>query len=623
MVKFLKIKGEGFGSFVTETKFKFDRPGLNIIIAKNGSGKTTVFNLLNWVLYGSVLKDIKDVSTWQRFRPTDWKGTIGRLKFKKDGVKYEIIRCKDSKHMVEHSKGKDRLLLLREGLDISERNKKEVQAQINVLIGYTSDLFKNTILFGQKLKRLSQESGPEKKKVFEEAFESKFIKDSRDKGLLKLEIKQQEFNEIDLKLIKLKTKRDSTKESYLELKENKDRAERIKQKELKEINKKITEVGKVITEYSAVELKTREHQLEKAKRELHSYTSLTIEIKDLEGREFRESNLKDDIEHRIGIQDNQIRMVREKYSSIFDKCPRCGQKLSPEKLKEEKQKLLDQKKSAQIEKIKLESQLEDQLGIINALNKDLNSKRNDKEKIFALTDKIRNLEREVKTLTYKDDNFKGGKKELNSLQERLAYINKNEVSINLEPSLKILKEVREKIAKIKPRYKELKIDIKHLKWAIDDVLGNKGLKAYIFDTMLKELNELLKYYEQFIGYRIEFNVDLESANKDIYTICYIGEHPCFYEELSGAQSQLVDIATAFALNDLVTQGRPVNIMVFDEVMDNLDQENEDIVYELITDKSFTTNLFLITHNIDLQSASSKVIRMSYDKKTGQSIMKLL
>ena len=64
-------------------------------------------------------------------------------------------------------------------------------------------------------------------------------------------------------------------------------------------------------------------------------------------------------------------------------------------------------------------------------------------------------------------------------------------------------------------------------------------------------------------------------------------------------------------------------MIFDEVFDGLDEDNEEIVYDLLNNKALSTSLFLITHNLDLQSASTKVIRMSYSKVTGQTIMKML
>jgi DNA repair exonuclease SbcCD ATPase subunit len=251
----------------------------------------------------------------------------------------------------------------------------------------------------------------------------------------------------------------------------------------------------------------------------------------------------------------------------------------------------------------------------------ISSKKNDKNDIILLEDTIKRLGLQLKPLIDRQHNFEGAKLEKQMLEEQIAYKMEHKVTTNLKKFKDDIIYHRGLIKKQKPKWKELKIQIDNLKWAINDALGNKGLKAYIFDSMLQELNNLLKYYEQFIGYRIEFNVDLDSANKDIYTLCYIDKHQCLYEELSGAQAQLVDIATSFALNDLVTQGRPMNIMVFDEVMDNLDEENEDIVYDLITNKSLTTTIFLITHSLAYQNASTKIIRMGYNKKLGQTLYK--
>ncbi len=623
MIKFKKAWGTGFGSFIEETEFKFNRPGLNIIIAKNGSGKTTIFNLLNWICYGTTLKEIKTIATKPHLRPKNWKGTLGRLKFEKNGVKYEIIRCKDWKgKLLDGAKGGDRLLIFKGGKDISPRDKKDRQLVLNEIIGYTSELFRSTILFGQKLKRLTAQSGPEKKKVFDEAFESSFIKDSRKRAEKLEELTNAEFNDIDHELGTLKIKKEAKKESYNELKTQYLKQEKEQKVQIDRIKAKIKVSKVAIKEYNAAEYMTKDRRLIKAKAELASLSNIEKDIEDLEKREFRETNLLDDLEHQLGVQNNLREGFKLKRSSILTACPRCGQKLSPEKIQKEKDTLSKSFAEAGTEIHKLVVKIEDQKVIVQALLDQIRSKNKDKDNINSIKDKIRNLEREVKSLKYKDDSFKGAKSEIKELEAQLEFWQNKEIDINLKPYEIQIGKFNKQIKKIKPRWKVLRKELKNLKWAIKDVLGNTGLKAYIFDTMLKELNELLRYYEQFIGYRVEFNIDFDSANKDIYTLCYQGENDYFYEELSGAEGQLVDIVTCFALNDLVTRDRPVNIMVFDEVMDNLDEENIDIVNDLINAKALNTNIFLISHNIDLQSSSNKIIRL-HKNKQGQTVMKLL
>lgn len=623
MIKFKKAWGTGFGSFIEETEFKFDRPGLNVIIAKNGSGKTTIFNLLNWILYGTTLKDIKIVATKPHLRPKNFKGTLGRVKFKKDGVKYEIIRCKDYKgKLLDGGKGADRLLIFKSGIDISPRDKKDRQVLINEITGYTSELFRSTILFGQKLKRLTAQSGPEKKKVFDEAFESSFIKHSRKKAEDLMESTKAEFEELDHDLETLQIKRDGKKETYENLKSQYLKQKKERASELTVLVQKVNGRKKYVKEYSAAQLMTIGRRLEKAKIELASLSNIEQEIIELEKREFRETNLLDDLEHRIGVQNNIREGYKLKSSSILTACPRCGQKLSSDKIKKEKENLRKSYSEAGTELHKLTVQRGEQEVIVKALLEQISSKNKDKDNINSIKDNIRKLEREYKTLKTDNDSYKQTKEQIIDLEAQIETTNKKKFDKGFKKYFEEARVISNKIKKIKPRWKVLTKEIKNLKWAINDVLGNKGLKAYIFDTMLKELNELLKYYEQFIGYRVEFNIDFDSANKDIYTLCYQGENDYFYEELSGAEGQLVDIVTCFALNDLVTRDRPVNIMVFDEVMDNLDEENIDIVNDLINAKALATNIFLISHNLDLQSSSNKVIRL-HKNKQGQTIMKLL
>lgn len=621
MIRFKKIFIEGFGSIVENQKFKLDRPGLNIIIAKNGSGKTSLFNAVYWTLFGQSLKGIKSITPWPEVQTKEYRGTINTIHFEdeKTGIKYQVIRCKDYKGKVEGSAGKDRLLLYKNGVYQTDfRDKNQVQEEVIRILGYSPDLFKNSIIFGQRLKRLIQETGPNKKKIFEEAFDAAFIKEGRDRAADKFKSTNSDFVEasVDYKLHKENLKQ--TKENLSQLEAQKTKFKNQKTKRINALNDELEANEKKFALVKYREPGDLQEDLRQRQQELGALSKLEQEIDDLESREFRETNLLNNLQSKLGITNNQILAASKAMADIVRKCPRCGQKLSSEKIRSEKAKLKFAYKLIKSTKIELKGGIEAQQGIVDDLLGKISSKKSDKEKIILLQRLIKTLELQLESSLKKEK----VKVECDNIRKQIASIKKETIDIDLKPLIKKVKKLRGKKKKVKVLYKSLKKEVKNLKWAIDEVLGNKGLKAYIFDTRLKELNHRLQYYEQFIGYRVEFNVDLESANKDIFAVAYKNKHQHFYEELSGAQQQICDIATAFALHDLISEGKPLNFLVFDEVFEGLDEENVDIVNDLLRSKAFDKSIFLISHNIDLQSSSDKVIRLHLDA-AGRTRLKLL
>lgn len=609
MIRFKKIWIEGFGSIVERQKFKLDRPGLNIIIAKNGSGKTSIFNAVYWTLYGQSLKGIKSITPWPEIQTKEYKGTINQIEFidEKTNTEYKIIRCKDYKGKVENSKGKDRVLLYKNGeYQTDFRDKNPTQEEIVRILGYSSDLFKNSIIFGQRLKRIIQETGPNKKKVFEEAFDAAFIKEGRDRAADKFKHINHDYIIATTEYTLHKENLKQTKENLSQLEAQKEKFQKQKTQRLDALNNELEDLQKKFALVKYKEPKLLQQEIREAEQELGALSKLEQEIDDLESREFRETNLLNDLQHKLGLIDNEISVAKTNRSNIVRKCPRCGQRLESERIESEKSRLKKAYRSLKSSKIELISNAEAQQGIVDDLLGKISSKKEDKDKIILLQRSIKTLELQLKS---SQDKEKVNDK-CDGLRKQIAQIKKETIAIDSKPLIKKVIKLRTKKKEAKVLYKSLKKEVKNLKWAIDEVLGNKGLKAYIFDTRLKELNDRLRYYEQFIGYRVEFNVDLESANKDIYAVAYKNKHQHFYEELSGAQQQICDIATAFSLHDLISDGKPLNFLVFDEVFEGLDEENVDIVNDLLRQKAFDKTIFLISHNIDLQSSSDKVIRLN-------------
>lgn len=195
MITFRNITIEGFGSIIKPLRYNLNQPGINVITAKNGIGKTTIFSALFWALYGKPLKKGSQIKTWKDLRPRDYKGVRVSVKFIKDLIPYEVIAHEDYKGM------KSKILLLRSGKErLDLRDKKDIRNEIINLLGYSPELFKNSIIFGQKMKRIIEEDGPIKKKIFDDIFDIHYLKVAKEKSELKLADLKSEHNKVGLQL---------------------------------------------------------------------------------------------------------------------------------------------------------------------------------------------------------------------------------------------------------------------------------------------------------------------------------------------------------------------------------------------------------------------------------------
>ena len=136
-----------------------------------------------------------------------------------------------------------------------------------------------------------------------------------------------------------------------------------------------------------------------------------------------------------------------------------------------------------------------------------------------------------------------------------------------------------------------------------------GIKSYLFESCLHQLNDILETYSETLGFSIHFEVDLSSARKDFVTRINLEGQEVEYDELSGGQKQLTHLAMAFSMNSMVAQAQGINIAFLDEVFESLSDDNIEIVIGLIKQVYQDKTLFLITHQDSLPIANSRVLRV--------------
>lgn len=614
MIEFRKMQVEGFGSIIQSTEIKLNRPGVNIVIGEIGAGKTTMFSPLRWVISGKTLKGTKDPSTWSHLRPKDYKGPSVTLTFKKDGKKYELTRA---------IKGRKSILTLidKEGNNLLKDNKLKNQEFIFEFLGFNDEVLVNSIIFGQRMRRLIESSGPDKKRLFEEAFNASFLKEARDSSKVDLEIEKGKLSDLEHDQEILKEKYNGKYSLYKQAKEQIDNFETQQEEAKKNLQKKLKAIP-INPDFDEKKANIRIGKLKDKKNvEQQRYYQQLSDSRTTQTNLSRvEKNLKKaradkkELEAALDEIERHTKKVNDKT------CQYCGSKLNDIKQAKALKKLETKKDGIEAKLYSLETQI---LDFAEELEKLRETSKNSLDSMISThEDNIKNYEKKISRLEKDIMEHKMNKERIKSIKASLIEL-KHKVPPAMPKGLnKELKDLKKSLSQNEEVIEGLQKSVENINWVYNDLLGNKGLKSYIFDTMLAQLNSLLTHYEQFIGFRVEFRVDLDSGNKDIYTICYKDGELIFYEDLSGGQKQLVDAVTTFALYELITSDKPTNLMILDEPFEGLSESASELIYDLIQEKNRDNkSIFIITHNLNLQHSSDKIIRVGI--QNGQTKLKTL
>lgn len=547
-------------------------PSCTILIkAPNGKGKSTILSALVWAIYGKNLKGVSEVTTWEKVRPKDYQGVMVEVFFQKGEHIYKIIRCQKCNIVLEDgAKGKDRLILMKDNEVVNVKGKNKLQDVINAELGLSYTLFMNSIMFGQGIKRLIQESNSDKKKIFEEVFDLEFLNLAKGIALQDKNNVIAQINEVEHQSQILKRELEVNKEAYFDLRDR----EKSFKKRIKEERREL-------------------------KQDREKLTSLLIQ---------KQKQIKDEVDASIQIKiKKQNKIILDLRGKIKD-----AKSLSNVPLKKVIKELVIQLEAGHYKRA-----LRDAKSIYKAFS-DLD--KYDKEYQEAL--------KRLEELSSVNDKYRKLKSECDDIASDIATVDEDLSKLKAE-KLKVmspkykqkLREIRKNLRKVDEDFHNKEAELENYNWLINDPLGNNGIKAYLFDSSLEFLNKCLDKYSEVLGFRIEFNIDLGTARKEFVTLIERDGQIIDYDELSGGEKQLVNVAMAFAMNEALTASKGINLVFLDEVFESLSSDNVEVVTSLIRHIFKDKTLFLITHLDSLPLGNTKILQV--EKTNGLSRYQLL
>lgn len=629
-----RIVIEGFQSCAKPLSFNLDRLGVNLIKGTNGVGKSTLFNALLWAEYGYNLK--KSVATWEDKRPDNFRGTRVVVERTDGEFDYMVARHLGFKGTTKGITGGDKLMLFKKSVDeptFTDKHlvgdglhKSDMQLLIQEQIGLDVNTFVNSIIFGQRVASLVEATNADKRKLFEEMFDLSFVDNAKEKAKL-------EKDKVDADIYKISKDIENAEHN---LKKSEDYYE--EQKETlttftDKKNQRVSDAEKVVSDLS-VQLEELETKRGLKKKELEKFdtSKLDAEKEKLDtlknayreednNRTGSERRVKDLIREVSKAGDNIVKLEQD-LTNVEDTCPYCSGKLDAKKVEETKKAIKDkikkekevvkelenQKKQEDknLEKLaasvkKLSDEYDAQQGIVNSISKGL-------EGMYSLKQELSNLETNITNTT---NNLKSAKDRLETEKSEMPP------KIDLKKTEQDIQNYKDLIESGSEKVQELSSKSSKIDWWLKKGFGAGGLKAFVFNAMLNQLNLYAQKYANRLGFRVEFTVDMTKANKPFQTLIYKGDKVRDYEDLSGGQRQRVDVCVAFAMYDLVSHKSDINILLMDEVFEGLDVAGVEVCLELIRDQAQTKSVYVITHNeaIDVLNCKSIYVELDEDENT--------
>ena len=518
-----KVSWKNFKSYsniMTELDFS-DISSLNLIIGVNGTGKSSIAECITYLMYGKI-----ENFTASEIPNRTNKNFYGKIELDCDG--HNVI--------IERGLAPAIFTVTIDGNIVDTAGKTNVQDMLeDVYYRIPYAVFKNIIVLSiNDFKSLVNLNPSDKRNIIDRIFGFTI------------------FNEI-LKKVKedMKGIDGEISENSGSLRANNNSIERI----ISQVNELKTNMASQ-DEIEKLALNIQETEEKEKKNEEN--------IQKLE--DTREKIKRETLEKSVDIKDAKKRIEEiDKKIKLIDsgRCPMCGSSLETDEFREEKESLLEERKSC-------------------------------KETIRLITDIVNESVRKVEILNKNITTFKGNSQRSNIIElksDLKSKISANETKV--DPLIETKNQIEDDIAKLMEEQNIL--SEKKLNYSILlKMLGEDGgIKQMIAKSYIKDLNNIIAQTIDFMNmsYSVVFDSNFNT------TIMQNGSK-VNYKTLSTGEKKRVDFATIISFVKLLKlQYGELNLLFIDELFSNIDIDGVDDMLQLLKDlcQELSLNIFLIHH----------------------------
>jgi DNA repair exonuclease SbcCD ATPase subunit len=206
-------------------------------------------------------------------------------------------------------------------------------------------------------------------------------------------------------------------------------------------------------------------------------------------------------------------------------------------------------------------------------------------------------------------------------------IEKKTKELDVNPYTNIIESLQKSVDELSAKDDEEKLEINNTESMIPyydfwvDAMGKEGIKSFIIDGIVPTLNEQIEYWMQLIyqgTISVSFDKYLNVTIKNNASRKGLKR----YGQGSGGERRRIDIAIMLAFRQIMkmSTGKDPNVVFFDEVAENIDEEGLVWLYDVLRDLAKTTRVFVITHNPGLLSLLEGGDVITIVKKNGASTL---
>ena len=518
-----KVSWKNFKSYsniMTELDFS-DISSLNLIIGVNGTGKSSIAECITYLMYGKI-----ENFTASEIPNRTNKNFYGKIELDCDG--HNVV--------IERGLAPAIFTVTIDGNIVDTAGKTNVQDMLeDVYYRIPYAVFKNIIVLSiNDFKSLVNLNPSDKRNIIDRIFGFTI------------------FNEI-LKKVKedMKGIDGEISENSGSLRANNNSIERI----ISQVNELKTNMASQ-DEIEKLALNIQETEEKEKKNEEN--------IQKLE--DTREKIKRETLEKSVDIKDAKKRIEEiDKKIKLIDsgRCPMCGSSLETDEFREEKESLLEERKSCE-------------------------------ETIRLITDIVNESVRKVEILNKNITTFKGNSQRSNIIElksDLKSKISANETKV--DPLIETKNQIEDDIAKLMEEQNILSEKKLNYSILLKMVGEDGGIKQMIAKSYIKDLNNIIAQTIDFMNmpYSVVFDSNFNT------TIMQNGSK-VNYKTLSTGEKKRVDFATIISFVKLLKlQYGELNLLFIDELFSNIDIDGVDDMLQLLKDlcQELSLNIFLIHH----------------------------
>ena len=624
--KGIEIDFQNYGSIVVITGKNNDVKDTEFN-SSNGSGKSSIMDVLLYGLFGKTLKNPKKIGVKDVINNKTNKKMIIEIYF--DDIKILRSRKPDGLKLWRSKEGK-----FDETTELTRGEIKQTQDMIESILGFNYETFKSICVFTDSNTDSYLESNATDRRIIVEnllGLEKYRIYNEKTKEIVKETKSEITLAEKDNN--SNQTIIDNMTSQLNQIVDKKELWVKTIQQELENLKN-----DKSILIKQIESLKAFDPQVEKYDNAQNQIIEKTSKIDTLNEKITKLETTKEQIENKIEEGKNILTEYANNSGNIRNNISLIDAKIKENKNKIDKitkledgvtcehcLSIIDKNSYFHIEvecktnldsiiynKNELEKEQKELLEKINNIKADLQKVIELKSKIIAsLTENKNNiqvLQNEIKDLNkiQKPETINLIDKIENKIAANNITIMEKENAISgKSPFCEIIENALLKIKEIKIKKDESQIKLNTLVAKIPylnfwlDAFGDKGVRKFVVDQILPLLNSSV---ENMLSILVDGNISLKFDNEFNEEIQKsTDETSIIYDLLSNGQKRRINLAVsqAFAHVRELNSGTTPNIIFLDEISINMDSQGNNAIYKLIKNISKNKQVFITTHDQEL------------------------